>query len=145
MLKNYHYKLSEIRETVSFGLPLLLEKCSVAIWVCAIILGSYAHFYLVHWSSGPEPEVCHFADASILFIECPGTLQDGRLAVVLNWAWLWTWGIVWLVGLLPFSLLLVVPAVLTAFFALRSMLRWLVRQRPRPARATADNQPAAER
>ena len=130
MLKNYRYKLSEVRETVSFGFPLLLEKCSVAIWVCAIILGSYANFYFTHWNGGPEPQGCYFADATIQFIECPGTLAEGLLAVVLNWAWLWTWGIVWLVGLLPFSLLLFGPAVLTAFFAVRSMVRWFRRRAP---------------
>ena len=129
MFRNYQYKVAEIRETVSLGLPLLVEKWSVAIWVCAIILGSYANFEFIHWTGGggPEPQGCYFTDESILFIECPGSVAGILMAMVLNWAWLWTWGLSLLVGLLPFSLLLFGPAILTAFFAVRSMVRWVGR------------------
>ena len=116
-----------------------LEAISAVVWAFALVIGTYAQFALPRWHGGPRP-FCYFTDALIVFIECSESYADGLTQALLNWAWYWTWGISWVVGLMAMGISEFRPAnllplglvglhlgleVLTAFFAVRFVKRLL--------------------
>ena len=104
--------------------PFLLsiaETLSFTLWIVVLVAGTLANFTLpVFHARGAS--TCYFTDALIVLIECGGSGPWGSL---LSLAWWWTWGIHWMIGFLPYSLPIIIPAVLTFWLAARFLYRLL--------------------
>lgn len=89
------------------------EILGFGIFVCAFIAGTLVNFTFPHQFT---PNGCHFTDALIVYVACP---QHWMLGRILSWSWLWTWGIYWLMGFLPYSLVLLIPESVVVWLAVR--------------------------
>jgi len=103
---------------------LILESFCLALLLCVLIAGSIANFTLPYFGRGSGIGGCYFTDAMIVYVAC----KSGHwLGDFFSWAWMWSWGIHWQIGLLPYSLISLIPEILMIWFAIRMIRRIVTR------------------
>jgi hypothetical protein len=97
----------------------VLEGACMTIVAIVVLVGTLVNFSLPDLGM-KSPGGCYFTDALIVFIECA---NNPLLGGWLSHAWLSTWGILWLIGLVPYSLIFLVPEVAIVWLAARLLRR----------------------
>jgi hypothetical protein len=106
-------------ETLGDRMLVAAEMLCLVVIVSAFIAGTVVNFT---FPRSIAPNGCHFADALIVYVECP----QQWLGTLLSWAWWWTWGIHWQILFLPFSLMTLTPELVTIWLAARFVRRLVV-------------------
>lgn len=89
---------------------------SLGIWGLAVGIRVLVLSRLPAWHPGLPEGGCYFSNALTIFVECRGTSADRLFGQVLNFAYYWTDGIVWMAAFFWPVLLL---WLLSIYFVLR--------------------------
>ncbi|MCB5176740.1 hypothetical protein [Microvirga lenta] len=122
MVHRIRYRLFPWGVTFGGVVLVLLEVGSFLLFITALVAGTIVNFTLPYFGPGLAGHNCYFTDALIVYVECRSSRQLGTL---LSWAWFWTWGIHLQIGFLPFSLITLIPELVTVWLSTRLLRRIL--------------------